>query len=251
MKSSIRAVIALFCLTTFVSAADYFPLAVENVWTYLVQGLGEMEIKIDQKIPVGGDTFFRTQVKVSLAGISDSVTGYMVSRGNDVLAADSLTSAPPYEKGFEHQPVAGHAWDYSDGGTTKIVFYGTCTVAAGTYSNCYATVDGEDTMAIYAPDVGMIATLYAGELELELVSYHGSSSSVRYNPEIIARRSSSPATGAHPELFSVVNIMGRRVAKATAGASLRTLSPGTYVAIDKKVSPSGLQRAQKWCVFGR
>lgn len=257
MKSAVRVCSALFCLISVVSAADYFPLTVGNKWSYSVtmEGLkGTLNQAIEQKIITMTDTIFRVSDKIKVPGFNDSASGYMMSEANDVVSFEYLSDQKPYDKVFEHTPTAGHAWTLSTGEIRAIIYYGTLTVAAGTFNSCYAVVEDGDTIEIYAPDVGMIASDWLGT-SVELSSYTVSPASPVIVPFNLANSTkATPMNSVQPGCYLLFNIQGRImdvVAINRYGKPDRTLSPGNYFLLDRDVRSSGVKGAIKVCVTGR
>lgn len=269
MKSPHHCLIVVL-FTVFVSvAADYFPIAVGNSWEYLIS-LDDMEASepraLDKKQVTGtelleivdrtiydNDTVFHVKVTFKMEDVTESYTGCFMSSGNDILYFDTLGEEKPYEKGFEHQPVAGHEWDMS-GVNRKIVYYGPITVAAGTFSSCYAIQENGDTSEVYAPDIGMVAALSNGKLIMQLTAYTvAPSSQVRFLNKPEMNRQPASYADRNAGYLSVVNVLGRRVDWGTAqnGNNVRhATSPGIY--FQRDANPTyGERSVQKRCVIGR
>jgi hypothetical protein len=262
VKQILRTFIATLCLisvapVTTASAADYYPLAAGNKWTYSLEmegSTGTLKDAIEKKIVNGTDTVFRMSSKIAIIGYNDSSSGYVMSNGNDVFYFESLNDAKPYDKTFEHQPIEGHTWTLSTGEAIKIVYYGSFTVPAGTFNSCYAILVDSDTSEIYAPDVGLIAMLSEGTVTA-LTSYTVvPSSPVIFTPERASGNRFISKTGIHAGLYQLINLQGRRSDIAAVDGYYRpdrTLSPGSYFLLDKEMKSSGMKSAIRMCVIGR
>jgi hypothetical protein len=254
VKVTLRISVVLLSLLFTVSAADYFPVAVGNEWyyTFPLEGLaGYQRMVIEQKNVVDTDTIFHVNVQINVDIFKDSLTGYFVSVENDVYSFDSMDETKPYDKTFEHQPVEGREWTLETGENRKIVNYGSITVAAGTFSSCYAIVEDGDTTEVYAPDVGLVASLLQGEIAMQLVSYTIASLDVaRFIQERETDGNHFFRTGFRTGDYSAVNLQGRRVTGVNItgkGWTDQKLSSGIYI-----ISPeSGRDRVVRRCVAGR
>ena len=257
MKPVVRACSTFFCLMTVASAADYFPLAVGNKWSYSVtmDGLnGTLKQAIEQKIIIVTDTVFRVSDKIAVPGFNDSASGYMMSVANDAFSFENLSDVKPYDKIFEHAPSAGHTWTQSTGEIQTITYYGTYTVPAGTFNSCYAVVEGGDTIEIFAPDVGLIASDWNGT-SVALSSYTVSPPSPVIVPFYRANGNKSTLVNSvHPGFYALIDAQGRAVdivASNRYGKPDHTLPPGNYFLLDKDARASGTKGAIKMCVTGR
>jgi len=234
-----RIIPVLFPLCTAFSA-DYFPLEVGNTWTYSTvspQVNVSYVMTASKKLLNGVDSVYCMSNKVDFGGIVDSLDGYMLSDGNDIFVFDEIGDAKPYDKIFEHQPVAGHEWMLTTGETRKIVSCGTITVPAGTFQSCYAVVEDGDTTEIYAPDVGMIVMADRDELAVHLASYTlPNSNPVRFPP----RRISVNQSSGYPASARCVDLQGRLMGAAAGMNGLRNsgFSSGMHIFYANGTLPS-------------
>lgn len=257
MNPSLQTCSVLFFLVSVASAADYFPLAIGNKWSYSVTmdgAKGTLSEAIEQKILNKADTVFRMSSKIAVPGFHDSASGYIMSDANNIVTFENLSDVKPYDKSFEHAPIAGHTWTLNTGEIQTIIYYGSFTVPAGTFNSCYAVVEGGDTIEIYAPDIGLIASDWDGTTTV-LSSYTVSSQSPVIAPFIRGNGNTSTLTrDARHGSKILVNAQGRFVdvfAGERYGKLNNSLSPGNYFMLDKDARGNDPHGAVKMCVTGR
>jgi hypothetical protein len=262
MKKTITSFAAVFVLAASAGsqAADYFPLATGNSWNYSFTFLMldstntvPLTMAVVDDTMIGPDSVFGIKMWSDVDTTRDTSGGYFLVRGNSILVLDSLKPPMPYNKVFEHFPVAGERWKNDNGDTMTVVYCGSITVAAGTFDSCYATVDKNgDTVNVFAPNVGMVRIVHVNNSRFELTAYsvHLPNPVVRPVPNI-SHASKKP--GLHPGRYSLLNAQGRFIDIITIGkngAINRSLARGTYFLIEKEPCLSGVKQAVKVCVTG-
>jgi hypothetical protein len=148
-------------------AADYWPMAEGNLWTYRYLVIGMAQDSTPDTTIVEDAMAWKCGELVTLdsgikawamsVGPSDSV--YFREVGNAVLLYEDASDAEP-DTWLALPLQEGKTWTYA-GGTMLVREQGTVEVPAGTYKNCWrvqmlAVADQGGTSIWFAPNVGMV-----------------------------------------------------------------------------------------------
>jgi hypothetical protein len=142
--------------------ADYFPLAVGNIWDYVYtivmeqQGssqtfTGDIQVEITGVTTLvnGMDVIIREMI-VSMMGMVDTTYTYIAASDTAVLFYFSLNDTIP-NKYLELPLETGNSWVVSTGQTAVVLGRNNVSVPAGNYSHCWevAYTWGNDTIYDY------------------------------------------------------------------------------------------------------
>jgi hypothetical protein len=261
MKTLIRSLVVVFVLVTSLHAADYFPLAKGNSWNYTFSEIifdssytvgVRMAVACDTVI--GADSVFGIKMWADSETVPDEYAGYYMVRGNYVFTLDSLNQPRTDSKMFEHFPKAGDGWKNDNGDTFTVIYFGTITVPAGTFDSCFATVDkNNDTVFVFAPNVGLVRIFHVGNSLFELTAY-----SVHIPNSVVRPAPNAPLApekvGIHQGRYSLLNALGKWIDIVTIGkngAMNRRLAKGTYFLVEKDPGTTPVKRAVKLTITGK
>jgi len=156
--------IALISVNVMSADADYFPLAVGNVWEHdlMIQGLaglqdmGDATWKIYGTQTIGAETFYACSLAATiqyLAPIETTLVVLIQEQGNDIFLTQNPNSPTALQKIGQHTYTGDETWT-ADGKTVAVSAAGAYTVPAGSFNSCFAVKADNDTSAVYAPNVG-------------------------------------------------------------------------------------------------
>ncbi|MBD3391831.1 MAG: hypothetical protein GF418_07220 [Chitinivibrionales bacterium] len=155
-----------FALGMPARGADYFPLAEGNVWDHDVQGLVEGVLQdmgtatwtITGQTVHDGNPCFVVEVlgRYELAPgltLTDTSEIYLIDDGNDVYVTTDLQSPTAAVKAGQHSYEGGETWNAA-GTDVTVETASTETVPAGEFNGCFAVNSADETVGLFAPDVG-------------------------------------------------------------------------------------------------